>query len=433
MTEGVSIAAIDAIIAQIDAQVAAVVDDVLHHPTFQSLEASWRGLAYVVDRVAFDQNVQVAFLDFPEHALRQDLSDAADVTRTMLFRLVYTSEYGQFGGEPYGALFLDLAVTASAADVAFLRKLAAIAAMAHAPACVAAHPSLLQLSSFSELSRTTDLAATFEGPSRIAWNAFRETEDSRYVGVFLPRVLLRLPHRDASRARQLFPYEETVTRTSDMLWGSAVFGFAVRLAGSFATHRSYLGTLDGVGDEPPVVDVHDALRGEWPKPAVDVILSSRLEQKLSEVGLVPLGYDPLRGRIRFARAPSLQRPKSFGGTDDAAELTTSFLLGTRLPYIFLASRFAHYLKVIERERIGQALSRTDVEKELNNWLKQFVVALDGAPAATRLKYPLRAARVRLFEVDGDAGWYRMSVHLQPHVKYLAHAVTLSVEGRVEAR
>jgi type VI secretion system protein ImpC len=392
MTETVSAAEVDRLIAQLDAQISAVVDLVLHHPKYQALEGLWRGLAYVVERVAEGENIQVVFCQFPEAELRQDLDEASDATRSALFRTVYTSEYGQFGGKPYGALFVDVAVTGSAADVAFLRKLAAVAAMAHAPACVAAHPSLLQLTRFEELATTSDLGAVFEVPSRIAWNALRDTEDSRYVGVFLPRVLMRPPYRDADQPATRFVYDETVTRSDDMLWASAVFAFAVRLADAFATHRSYLGTLDGVGDDPPVIEVHPSLGAAAPKPAVEVVLSPRIEEQLSELGLVPLGYDSIASRLRFSRAPSLQRARSFGTSSAGLARTMSFLLGTRLPYIFLASRFAHYLKIIERERVGSTASRGEIERALNDWLLQFVVALDGASAATRLS--TRSARRR---------------------------------------
>jgi type VI secretion system protein ImpC len=433
MTVSISIARIDQVIALLDAQISSVVDEVLHHPKFQALEASWRGLAYVVDRVAFDQNIEVDICHYPEAELRRDLGEATDLSHSGLFRTVYTAEYGQFGGRPYGAIFLDVAISASPQDVEFVRRLAAIAAMAHAPACLAAHPSLLQLATFDDLPFATDLASTLDGPSKLAWNALRDTEDSRYVGVLLPRMLLRHPYRYASQPAAAFVYDENVSGSTDMLWGSPVFAFSVRLADAFAKHRSYLGMLDVSGDVPAVLEVHPTLGSVAPKPSVEVLLSTRIEHQLSELGLIPLGYDPHTSRLRFARAPSLQRPRSFGSSEGGAARTMNFLLGTRLPYILLASRFAHYLKVIERERVGSTLGRAEIERDLNDWLLQFVVALDGASAATRLKYPLRAAQVRLGSVEGSAGWYRMTVRLQPHVKYLTHAVTLSVEGRVETR
>jgi type VI secretion system protein ImpC len=433
MTQALPIGKIDEAIALIDARIAGVVDEVLHHPSFQALEARWRGLAYVVEHLAFDENIQVSFYDMPESELRQDLVDAADLTRTELFRAVYASEYGQFGGTPYAGLLLDVSVSASALDVELLRRVAAIGAMAHAVVCLAASPALLQLSSFEELPYATDLATTLEGPSKVAWNSFRDSEDSRYVGVLLPRMLLRSPYRDAEQPTTGFVYDEDIGKPADMLWGSPTFAFAVRMADAFAKHRSYLGMLDPTGDPPPLTELHPAIGESAPKPAVEVLLSARTEHQLSEIGLIPLGFDPVTHRLRFSRAPSLQLPKKYGSSEEGIAKTMNFLLGTRLPYILLASRFAHYLKVIERERVGSSQTRTDIERVLNDWILQFVVALDGASAATRLKYPLRAAQVRLHDVEGNPGWYRMSVRLQPHVKYVTHAVVLSVEGRVETR
>ncbi len=434
MSDSISVARIDAVIALLDARISSVVDEVLHHPKYQALEAAWRGIAHVVDRVAFDQNIRVEICHCPQADLRDDLLESPELTRSWLFRIVYTAEYGQFGGMPYGALFLDYAITASPPDVAMLRSLAAVAAMSHAPAFLAAHPSLLHLESFDDLPFATEIAAAFEGPGAIGWNALSANEDSRYVGVLLPRVLLRAPHRDATHPATHFVYDESVSRSADMLWGSPIFAFAVRLADVFAAHRSYLGLLDdAAGDAPPVLEAHPALEAHALKPSVEVVLSSRIEHELSALGFIPLGYDSVESTLKFRSAPSLQRPRAFGLSEGGEAATLNFLLGTRFPYSLLASRFAHYLKVIERERVGAVLTRAETEREMNDWLRQFVVALDGASATVRLKYPLRAARVRLADVEGQAGWYRMEVLLQPHIKYLAQSVVLSVAGRIETR
>jgi type VI secretion system protein ImpC len=434
MRESIPVAQVDEVIALLDTRIGSIVDEVLHHPKYQALEAVWRGLAHVVHRVAFDQNIRVEICHCPQADLRDDLSESPELTRSWLFRTVYTAEYGQFGGMPYGALFLDFAITASPQDVAMLRRLAAVAAMAHAPAFLTAHPSLFHLASFDDLPFATDLASAFEGASGIGWNSLSASEDSRYVGVLLPRMLLRLPHREATNPSTHFVYDECVTGSPDMLWGSPIFAFAVRLADVFAAHRSYLGMLDdAVGDDPPVLEMHPTLEADAPKPAVEVILSARIEHELAALGFIPLGYDAIRSKFRFHSAPSLQRPRGFGLSEGGEAATLNFLLGTRFPYSLLASRFAHYLKVIERERVGATLTRAETERELNEWLRQFVVALDGASASVRLKYPLRAARVRLADVEGQAGWYRMEVLLQPHIKYLGQAVVLSVAGRIETR
>jgi type VI secretion system protein ImpC len=434
MSEHVSVTRVDEAIALLDARLGSVLDEVLHHPKYQALEAAWRGVAHVVERVAFDQNIRVEICHHPQADLREDLSEATELTRSWLFRTVYTAEYGQFGGIPYGAVFLDFAITASVRDVDMLGRLAAVGAMAHAPVFLAAHPSLFRLESFDDLPFATDLGSAFEGASSLRWNSLASSEDSRYLGVLLPRMLLRPPCRETTSRASKFVYHESVSGSSDMLWGSPIFAFAVRLADVFAAHRSYLGMLDAaVGDDPPVLEAHPALEADASKPAVEVLLSARIEHQLSELGFIPLSYDTVALKLQFRKAPSIQRPRAFGSSEGGEAATLNFLLGTRFPYSLLASRFAHYLKVIERERVGATVTRAEIERELNEWLGQFVVALDGAPASVRLKYPLRAARVRLGDIEGEAGWYRMEVLLQPHIKYLGQAVVLSVTGRIETR
>jgi type VI secretion system protein ImpC len=433
MSAEVSTERIDRVIAEIDSRIASMVDAVLHHPAFQALEAAWRGLAFVVDRVVFDENIQVVVWSCSKAELQTDFADAVDVIGSRVFRTVYTAEYGQFGGLPYGALFIDAAFSGSHADVATLRRLAAVGAMAHAPVFVAADPTLLRLRDFSELPMMTNPAAVFEEQATLRWNRFRETDDSRYVGVLLPRILLRQPYREVDESAASFVYDERLDGSADYLWGSPVYAFAVRIADSFARYRTYTGMLGTFDDQPPALDSHRALGKACFKPPVEVMLSRRLEQSLTELGFIPLTCDPIRSTLRFTSASSLQAPRSFGTTEGGPHATLSFLLGTRVPYLLLACRFAHYIKVLERDRVGAHRTRDEIEHELNAWLAQYVVVLDSASAATRLKYPLRNARIKVNEVEGNAEFYRIDVLVQPHLKYLRQAFTLSVSGRIEVR
>ena len=275
--------------------------------------------------------------------------------------------------------------------------------------------------------------AAFEAPGGTRWLRFRATEDSRYIGVLLPRVLLRLPYREATHASERFVYDERVARADDCLWGSPIFAFAVRMADSFARYRSYTGVLGTFDDPPAVLDSHRALGPAHVKPPVEVVLSRRLEQAFSELGFIPLTWDPIRATLRFTTANTVQSPRSYGSTEGGASATLSHLLGTRLPYLLLASRFAHYLKVLERERLGAHRERVEIERELNEWLSQYVVVMDTPSPATRLKYPLRNARVKVSDVEGAAGVHRMEVMIQPHLRYMQQAFTLSVAGKLEAR
>jgi type VI secretion system protein ImpC len=436
MTVAVSSERIDREIARLDAQIASLVDAVLHDEKFQALEAAWRGLAFVVDRIEFQENIEVAVWSYSKEELAEDCADHADITHTRLFRTVYAAEYGVHGGRPYGAILANWSASAAPPEIDLLRRVASVAAMAHAPVLLAASPELLGVHAFSELQAVTHPQAAFELPGGTGWATFRGIEDSRYVGVLFPRMLLRLPYREASQGSHgsdRFVYDERIGGPGDYLWGSPIFAFAVRLADSFARYRSYTGVVGTFDDRPAVLDSHPALGFGHPKPPVEVVLSRRLEQSFSELGFIPLTWDPIGATLRFTTANSVQAPRSYGSTDGGASATLSHLLGTRLPYLLLASRFAHYLKVLERERIGAHRESTDIERELNEWLSEYVVVMDSPSPATRLKYPLRNARVKVTDVEGAAGIHRMEVILQPHLRYMRQAFTLSVSGRLEAR
>jgi type VI secretion system protein ImpC len=429
----VSTEQVDRAIAQIDAQIAGIVDAVLHDEAFRALEAAWRGLAFVVDRVDSHENIEVAVWSYSKEELQQDFAEQTDVTRTRFFGSVYTAEYGQHGGRPYGAIFANWSASAAPAEIALLGRVASVAAMAHAPVLLAASPELVGVHALPELQSMSNPKAVFDQPGGTRWSAFRATEDSRYVGVLLPRMLLRLPYRETSHGSSRFVYDERIGGSESYLWGSPIFAFAVRMADSFARYRSYTGLLGTFDDEPAVLDGHPALGPGNCKPPVEVMLSKRLEQSFSELGFIPLTWDPIRATLRFTTANSVQMPKSYGSSDGGPAATLSHLLGTRLPYLLLASRFAHYLKVLERERIGAHRESGEIERELNEWLAQYVVVMDSPSPATRLKYPLRNGRVRVSDVDGMPGIHRLEVLIQPHLRFMRQAFTLSVAGRIEER
>jgi type VI secretion system protein ImpC len=432
MNAPLSTEVVDRAIAEIDLEIAAVVDAVLHDPQLQALEAAWRGLAYVVGRVDFRENIEVVVWSYSKEELDVDFADGADVTQTRFFRTVYSAEYGQHGGRPYGLILADWEASAEGPKVDLLRRVASVAAMAHAPVLLAAAPDLLRLRGMPELQAMRNPEAIADSPALARWSAFRSAEDSRYVGVLLPRVLMRLPYREMTRGASRFVYEEDIRGPESYLWGSPIFPFAVRVAGSFSRFRSYAGVLGTDGDPPPVLDWHPALGAAYVKPAVEVVLSRRLEQSLSDLGFIPLSWDPVQSMVRFHSACSVQAPRTFGSGEAGQAATISHLLGTRLPYLLLACRFAHYLKVLERERIGMHRESAEIEKDLNDWLSQYVVTMDSASPAVRLKYPLRNARVKVTRIEGNAGLHRIDVLLQPHLRYMRQAVTLSLTGRMEA-
>jgi type VI secretion system protein ImpC len=434
VTRSVSVA-VDRVIAAIDAAIHACLDEVLHHPDFQHLEAAWRGLHYVVDRVSFQANVKVAVWSWSKEDLRRDFEDATEPTKTRTFAEIFTAEYGVFGGEPYGAILANMPFGPEPADVTLLRNIAGVAAMAHAPFFASASPSLLQLDSWRALPAVTEIRGVFEVPAFTAWNALREIPDARYVGLLLPRYLVRRPY-SAFEEESPFGYTETVASDgAELLWGSPVFPFAIRLAATFARH----GTLSAVaGDDEDAPDAPTAARSAslgvgFVRPPLEVVVSGRLERMLRDVGLITVLHRKGTTRMWFPSANTLQAPKQFGGSEGGREATLNYLLGTQFPYLFLASRIAHYLKVIERDMLGAARTPLDIERELDAWLSELVNTMDSVSPADRARYPLRHAEVSVEPEPGSAGWLRAELKIRPHLRYLGSAFTLSLASWLEKR
>ena len=424
---------IDRLIAKLDESIGRQVEAILHHPDFQALESAWRGLKFVVDRVDFNEGVRLELWNYSKEELQSDLEDNPDRTKSRFYRIVYSEEYGQHGGEPYTAIFARFSVSSSPQDLALLRGMAAVAAMAHAPVFLDADPSLFGISTFEELTAMTDLRAVFESPRLAAWNGFREADDSRYVGVLLPRMLLRLPYRDADESAENFIYNERIERTSDHLWGSATYAFSVRLADSHARYRTAMGVIGTFNDEPPVRDWHPAMNPDACKPPVDVMLSRRIEVALAELGFISLTCDPVDGALRFSSANSLQKPKTFGSLDGGEQATLNYFLGTQIPYLLFISLFAHFIKIIQREHLGGHHTAEEMQNDLTNWLLQFVNRAENPPASMRLRFPLRGAKVEVREIDGQPGWYPMNLFVLPHMRYKGAEFELSVPGRLDRR
>ncbi|WP_394821378.1 type VI secretion system contractile sheath large subunit [Pendulispora albinea] len=426
---------IDRLIAKIDALLAEQVDAILHHPAFQSLEAAWRGLKFVIDRTDFAENIQVHLWSCSKEELRADLEESTDRTKSRFFRAVYTEEYGQHGGTPYAAIFADFSLASSpddpailVRDVALLRGMASVGAMAHAPVFLGAAPELFGVMCFDELAAMTDLPVIFEASKFHGWNAFRDTEDARYIGLLLPRMLLRLPYRDAEEAAA-FVYDERVEHPSDHLWGSAIYAFAVRLAKSHARVRTAMALVGAAGDEPPVRDWHPAMNADACKPPVDIVLSPRLEASLSALGFIPLTCDAVDATLRFQTASSLQRPKAFS----EEQATLDYFLGGQIPYLLFVSRFAHFIKVMAREQLGGHHTPEELQSTMTNWLHRYVNRADNPSMEMRFRYPLRGALVEVAEVEGQAGWFATNLFIVPHMRFKAAEFELSVSGRIERR
>jgi type VI secretion system protein ImpC len=434
-SEKIDRAFVDAMIAELDTKISKQVDQILHHPDFQQLESAWRGLKFAVDRTDFRENIKVELLNCSKEDLLTDFEDAPEITKSGLYKIVYSSEYGQFGGKPYGAILSNYEVGPGPQDITLLQKVAAVGAMAHAPFFAAAGPQFFGMKDFLSLPNLKDLDALFEGPQYTKWRSFRESEDSRYVGLLCPKFLLRLPYGPTTTPVKMFNYQETVEGNHEAyLWGNCTFAFATRLADSFAKYRwcpNIIGPQAGGTVDNLPLHQYTAMGAEQLKIPTEVLLSERREFELSEQGFIALTYRKDSDNAAFFSANSVQKPKMFGQSAEGKEAELNYKLGTQLPYLFVACRIAHYLKVIQREQIGTAKERGDLESELNEWIRQYVADMESPTPAVRGKRPLRQAQIKVSDVPGDAGWYKIDMKVRPHFKYMGAFFTLSLVGKLD--
>ncbi|WP_437520773.1 type VI secretion system contractile sheath large subunit [Sorangium sp. So ce726] len=433
--EKVDKAFVDALIAEIDVKLSRQIDEILHNPTFQKLESAWRGLKFVIDRCDFRENVKVEMLNCSKEDLLADFEDAPEVPKSGLYKIVYSAEFGQFGGKPVGAIIANYEFGPGPQDIALLQKCAAVATMSHAPFIAAAGPQFFGLKDFQGLPNLKDLKALFEGPQYTKWNAFRETEDARYVGLVMPRFLLRLPFGANTVPVKAFNYEEEVVGKHDAYcWGNATYAFATRLADSFAKYRwcpNIIGPQAGGSVENLPLHQYEAMGEIQTKVPTEIMLTERREFELSEEGFIGLTFRKDSDNACFFSANSAQKAKFFGQSDEGRAAEMNYRLGTQLPYMFIMCRIAHYLKVLQREQIGTWKERVDLEKELNDWIGQYVADQDVVSAATRGRRPLRKARIIVTEVPGNAGWYKVDMQVRPHFKYMGAFFTLSLVGKLD--
>jgi type VI secretion system protein ImpC len=426
---------VDAMIAEIDKKLSRQIDAIMHHKDFQKLESAWRGLKFVVDRTDFRENIKVDLLNVSKDDLLADFEDAPEVTKSGLYKIAYTAEYGTFGGRPYGSIFSNYEFSASSQDIALLQSCAAVGAMAHAPFFAAASPQFFGMKDILGLPNLKDLKSLFEGPQYTKWNAFRDTEDARYVGLLMPKFLLRLPYGETTIPVKRFNYsEDVIDKHDDYLWGNASYAMASRIADSFAKYRwcpNIIGPQAGGTVDNLPLHQYQAMGELQTKTPTEVMLSERREFELSEEGFIALTFRKDSDNAAFFSANSCQRPKTFGISPEGKAAELNYRLGTQLPYIFVACRIAHYLKVIQREQIGSNKEGPELQSELNEWISQYVVDQDGVSAYLRGIRPLRQAQITVSEVPGNAGFYKVDMKVRPHFKYMGAAFTLSLVGKLD--
>jgi type VI secretion system protein ImpC len=409
-------AMINARIAQIDRMVSLQLNEVMHHPDFKKLEASWRGLRYLLDKSETGDKLKIRVMNVTRKELLKDLQNASEFDQSATFKKVYEEEYGVFGGEPFAALVGDYEFGKHPEDMELLEKMSNIAAAAHAPFLAAASSDLLGLESFAELGRPRDIGKIFDTTEYAKWKSFRMSEDSRYVGLAVPHILMRLPYGEKTKPVEAFNFEENVDGTdhSKYLWGNAAYALASRLTNAFALYGwcAAIRGLEG-GGLVEGLPAHTFRTDEGDialKCPTEIAITDRREKELADQGLIPLVHCKNTDYAAFFSVQSAQKPRLYD--KDAAN--ASARLSAQLPYIFAVSRFAHYLKSMMRDKIGSFMSRSQAETFLNNWIKNYTISNDDAPAALKAKNPLREARVDVVEVPGKPGAYRAVAYLRPH-------------------
>jgi type VI secretion system protein ImpC len=434
-SEKVDRSAVDAMIAVVDQRLSAQVNELLHHPDVQKLESAWRSLRWAVERIDFRENVRVELLSVDKATLLADFEDAPDITKSGYYKIAYSNEYGVFGGKPYGVMNVNFAFGPGPQDVELLRKMASVSAMAHAPMIANASPEFFGDKTFEKLPNLKDLKSLFEGPQYASWRGFRESEDARYVGLAMPRFLLRQPYGEKTVPVSAFNFTEDVVDHHDRyLWGHASNALVTRIADSFAKFRwapNIIGPQSGGTVDALPLHQYEAMGELQTKIPTEVMLTERREFELSEEGFIGMVFRKDADNACFFSANSVQKPKTFGNTAAGKEAETNFRLGTQLPYMFVMTRLAHYLKVLQREQIWSWKDRSTLERELNLWISQYVSEMDDPSPAVRSVRPLREAHVGVEDVEGQPGWYRCNLKVRPHFKYMGASFTLSLVGKLD--
>ncbi|HEX8499163.1 MAG TPA: type VI secretion system contractile sheath large subunit [Pyrinomonadaceae bacterium] len=419
-------AAIKARIAAIDEIVSEQLNEIMHHPDFQRLEASWRGLHYLVDKSETGQMLKIRVLNTSKRDLLRDFERSPEFDQSALFQKVYEEEFGTFGGDPFGALIGDYEFSNHPEDIQLLTRISEVAASANAPFISAAAPELFGWNSFTRMSKQRDMAKIFDGVEYAPYKSFRASDNSRYVGLCLPHVLMRLPYGRDTATTDTFNFEEDVDgrEHTKYLWGNAAYAFATRLTESFAKYQ-WCAAIRGVEGGGLVLDLpshtFDTDEGDVAqKCPTEISIPERRDKELSDLGFIPLVHCKNTDYAAFFAAQSCHKPPRY----DSDYANANARISTQLPYMFAVSRFAHYLKAMMRDKIGSFMSRADCEQFLNQWIMNYVTEDDTATPETKAQFPLRDARIEVKDVPGKTGVYHAVAFLRPH--YQLDELTISL-------
>lgn len=412
---GDTIAMIQSRIAQIDELLSRQLNEVMHHPDFQKLEATWRGFWYLIYNTETSTTLKIRVMPATKDELLKDLEKAVEFDQSALFKKVYEEEYGTFGGHPYSLLLGDYEFGRHPQDMALLEKITEVAAAAHAPFIAAASPLMFDMDSYQELGKPRDLAKIFESSELIKWQSFRQSEDSRYAALVLPHILLRLPYGPDTKPTETFNFvEDSDGVDGNYLWGNAAWAMGERITNAFSLY-GWTAMIRGVegGGAVKGLPTHTFKTDEGDvalKCPTEIAITDRRENELNKLGFISLCHCKGTDYAAFFGGQTAQKPKVY----DTDEANANARLSSVLPYILATSRFAHYLKVICRDKIGSFQNEVTLDTYLNRWIMNYVVHQDDAKDTVKARKPLRDARIDVTPVPGKPGVFRAVAFLRPH-------------------
>ena len=431
----------DRAIAAIDQKLSKQLNAIMHDAKFSKLEGAWRGMHYLVMNTETSTNLKIKVINIPKRELTRDLTRAVEFDQSQLFKKIYENEFGTPGGEPYGALIGDYEWTQHPDDIESLRLISNIAAGAFAPFISAAGPGLFGFDSYTELAKPRDLAKIFDTTEYIKWRGFRDSEDARFVNLVMPRTLARMPYGAATKPIDEFAYEEAPydaagaaksMEHTDYCWMNAAYAMGTRLTNAFSQYgfcTAIRGAEGGGKVENLPTHIFQSDDGDMDaKCPTEIAITDRREFELSNLGFLPLCHYKNTDYSVFFGAQSVQKPKKY----DRPEATANAAISARLPYIMASGRFAHYLKIMARDKIGSFMEAGDVQRWLNRWITNYVNANENAGPEMKARYPLREARIEVREIPGKPGSYNAVAHLRPWLQMEELTTSLRMVARIPA-
>ncbi len=406
---------------RINEQLSLIVQD----EKFRDLESSWKSLSFLEEYIDPSENMQLLVGNVSKQALVEDFEDSPDITQSTLFDLVYSAEFGQFGGRPYTLMVGDFEFSGRSQDIALLGSISKIAAISHCPFLSAADSHLFGVESFSDFSRIRDVSAHFDQAAFTKWNSFRETEDSKYACLTMPKFLLRANYQLSGEG---FEFIEKSSKNKSALWGNSAFALATRFINSFNKFRWFINVT---GDDYGLLSdlkIHTSQTQLSSLIPSEILISDRISNELINNGFTPLVIHKHRGCAGFTAVPSCHS-LDFNEKDKHSLLNQK--LTTQIPYLLISCRFSQYIKVMQRENIGSWLTRSQIDQSINRWIKQYVSDMDNPAPAVRARRPLRNANVTVRDMEDKSGWFLSTISITPHFKFMGQSFTLTERGRLE--